>query len=88
MKAKLRTNDDLNRWEAGEIGDLLKHTSKKYKYFVALSPRIIKAENVPHPPPWFTLDENGETYTFARNFYFYEHEVEVLDNGRNEDKEK
>lgn len=74
MKAKILIEDKLSkRWKVGEEGELLEHDFKKYDYLLRLTPLIGP----------FTIC--GVTiHKVAREFYFYEGEIEIIQEGTDE----
>ena len=70
MKARALFDYPLGRWKAGEVGDILINDfSEKYDYFVDFGfvevPDLITSEP--------TL--------YARQYYFYAYEIELVNNG-------
>lgn len=68
-KAKILIDDPMGRFKAGEIGTLLPNNSVKYDYYLQL-PRTYQLKNF--------LSIPGITVA-VRQYYFYENEVELLD---------
>lgn len=65
MTAKILINDINNRFQKGEIGEIIKNDYKKYDYCIKLKDKI--------QLPDFLGGGTGE-----RIYYFYKNEIEVL----------
>ncbi len=68
MKAKIKYNDIIGRWKAGEIGEILENTfPEKYDYPIRLQGMI-------HYDKLF----GTTTVDSYRDYFFYSDEVELL----------
>jgi len=69
MKAKALFNDQLGRWNSGDVGEVLENNFSKYDYFIRFDGTdIIK-----------NLFGTERTISVSREFYFYKYEVELLE---------